>query len=955
MSKQQAKTANNTSVLSVCKQLWNCARSKSGLWFALASAALPMLFLLCVYVLRGIVLRGEASLFYASLEPSLLTQIASAKESIGGHSLFSVSAQAAGFDPFLLLAALLPFSLTGSAVIASLVRVGLLGLFFYASMRCLRAKPFASLCGSALYALSAYGFVSSLFAGASTVLLMLPLLVCALVILLEHGFCGGLGLVVALSWLMDTRAGFLMTLFAVGLFFYFYLTGEDRPSLWAPLAKLGGAIAVAFVVGLLPFLYSIGFFEPTTFEWEYINLDLLSFFAKMLPSVSDGLRPDGYPYLWCGLLPLLLAPAFFASSHISKRKRVGTAIALVALFVTMLFSWLDHFFDLFGRGALPVFAQTPLWIFLLVYLGVSVLSLDTRQDSTSIYVACGVLTVLIAVMQRVGMTYSNADGTVVDLYLPHIRTVWFSILALVCSLFAVISYLGKKEGKRKVCALLLLGAVGLEMIVGNVALTKTLAEQYKFYSRDDLSSYEKAYQTALDVISEYKEDLYRNEISNSFAPGQSTLLGYNGISSPMVDQAYAQFLAKMGFDTEGTAVAYTHGNLPLDSLFSIAFLASYYPPVEEEIEESEDKPGKIKQLIDALFPEEKNTLQPYAPNVSLSSYYDAVYGENGVTIRENSYALPLLFSSATSLKDLDFSVPTEEDLIYDEFLGSYSLPTSFLEMEQIYYTPVERIHAIYEALTGVSDIALYKTLKESIGVAPTVNVYYATRTYDSVGHVIYTSTGSDPAKARLSISIQMDVGRQVFLTLPAIVGREAKVYVNSEYIGTINENDKADNSLLNLGYVSEGKLTVDVYFGQNSEKSLYLLKDYDYLYTVDDAAFVSLMNHFDHGSISCEKQTDKSLTATVIAPQGRTAIFTSIPYSSSIRVEVDGQKVETYPICDALLGFELPSSGSHTVSITVKGEREQPGLFALSLIAFIAICGTIALETYLYFKKKRHG
>ena len=65
--------------------------------------------------------------------------------------------------------------------------------------------------------------------------------------------------------------------------------------------------------------------------------------------------------------------------------------------------------------------------------------------------------------------------------------------------------------------------------------------------------------------------------------------------------------------------------------------------------------------------------------------------------------------------------------------------------------------------------------------------------------------------------------------------------------------------------------------------------------------------------------------------------------------------METYAICGALLGFELPSSGTHTVSISVKGEHEQPFLFGLSIVAFVAVAGTVAYETYLYTKKKRHG
>ncbi|MBO7150323.1 MAG: hypothetical protein J6V82_01075, partial [Clostridia bacterium] len=139
---------------------------------------LPAFCLFLTLFVRGYVISGDRSLFAPLFEVSLLSKIAQA-QSFSFAELFFGGEN--GFDLFLAIAAALPFSIPAKAVFAALLRTGLLGLSFFVCAKALSCKNFSALFGSVLYSLCAYAFVSSLFAGACTLLLLLPLCVCALV------------------------------------------------------------------------------------------------------------------------------------------------------------------------------------------------------------------------------------------------------------------------------------------------------------------------------------------------------------------------------------------------------------------------------------------------------------------------------------------------------------------------------------------------------------------------------------------------------------------------------------------------------------------------------------------------------------------------------------------------------------------------------------------------------
>ncbi len=72
-------------------------------------------------------------------------------------------------------------------------------------------------------------------------------------------------------------------------------------------------------------------------------------------------------------------------------------------------------------------------------------------------------------------------------------------------------------------------------------------------------------------------------------------------------------------------------------------------------------------------------------------------------------------------------------------------------------------------------------------------------------------------------------------------------------------------------------------------------------------------------------------------------IYTSIPYDDEIKVYVDGKKVNTFMIADALLGFDI-ESGKHVIEIKYKNN--------LMLIGSVISLSTLIVIIIIQLKRK---
>ena len=940
------------------------SKEKDRLWGA-GAFLIPSLCLFFTFMLRGVLARGNASLFAFSFEESLVSRIIRAKEIIKGGGLLDFYGDSLSGDIFVFLVALLPTSISSAVVLSTMCTAAFTSLAFYLVMVGFGYKRNVAAIAGILYSLSSYSFMAFLFEGASTLLFILPLLLFAL-----HKFLSGcvafpFAIVLSLAFVSGARTGWIALLASVIWFFYerFGLTEkEDRPPMPHILIKGGLSVIAAIVIGLRPLVSAFKSLVLLPHITLDANFDILSFIAKLLPTAYDGIRVDSLPYISFGLLPVLVLPLYFSSPAFSKREKIASAILLGGVFLTMAAGVISFWFDLFGASALPVYAQTALFGFIALCLSVRTLSKDIRMSSHVLFSAYGFLVLLLVVIQNLSLKYKNAEGEVTQTYLSDIQGIWMIIFIATLLVFALYAFIQSQKRQRHTFVTIgLLLIVAFEAIYSPLRLLRATQNEYGYIYREDIKAYETIVQNAYKELPP-DQSFYRFAWANAVFPGQEILSDKHTLSALSADDMWTNMLLSLGcFTDEGSAI--TGGVAALDSLLGVRFLAGYTPVIPEEDEavdeddnnEDTKKEGKLEQLKNALFKEDTFGHELTIAPPSLSSLYQNYLEKDGYTIYENPYALSLVMGAYRDLSALDFSLPTEETLFWSDDYESYMLPEGY-DTSKLMFTPIERLNAIWSAILG-KDVSLFTPLENAVNDSVEITRTGCQLSKDELGQNVYTSTNfSNPNSVKVRLSIFLTTSQQVLLTLPAYIGREAEVWVNGEYFATINKNNHADNSMLSLGKIDPGTLNVDIKFASDDQSTsqFYLMSDYEYLYVPSDTAFLEAIYSSRLSQFNVRKCTNKVVEGTLIPESGQTHVFTSLKYTSKTAVLVDGKKVEIHPLANGLLTFALPDDSQHDISIRYHSEA-LPALYTItSILGYAIILGGMGYETWCYIKKKKH-
>ena len=122
----------------------------------------------------------------------------------------------------------------------------------------------------------------------------------------------------------------------------------------------------------------------------------------------------------------------------------------------------------------------------------------------------------------------------------------------------------------------------------------------------------------------------------------------------------------------------------------------------------------------------------------------------------------------------------------------------------------------------------------------------------------------------------------------------------------------------------EFKILIGTYYNENDIE----------IYSINSNKFNEANNVLMQDKVKIEIFKDTYIKANVNNKSNNT-IYTSIPYDDEIKVYVDGKKVNTFMIGDALLGFDI-ESGKHVIEIKYKNNLMLIGS-VISLSTLIVI------------------
>ncbi|MDE7229312.1 MAG: YfhO family protein [Oscillospiraceae bacterium] len=663
--------------------------------------------------------------------------------------------------------------------------------------------------------------------------------------------------------------GYMVGIFSALYFVYYLLSGRSSVHGWRGVLKLTAVYGFSSVSAILlsgpiiiPVYKSLSIGKLAYGEPDYSmreNFNLADMLIKLFPGTYDTIRPDGLPMLYCGTLALIFAVIYFIMRKIPLRQRIAAGVLLGIFALSMYIKPVDMFWH---GGQVPVwmpYRYSFIATYLLVIFGAEAFERFVSEKSKRTGSVGGAFAALLAVL----LFSDYYEGN------QHFDTTLIIVIPLCClAIFAAVTAAFKKN-RGKFAYMILSGTVCAELLLNCYI---TIRETHKDIYYSTRESYTSEIPPAREVMNELREtddSFYRSEKTFHRTVNDPQALEMYGVShsSSTYNTKVIALLKKLGYGARDHYSRYDGATMFSDDIFGIKYILSKRP--------------------------------------DLVPYTDKVIEKNGITVYENTDALPLAF-----LADMG--------IIGSELWGS---------------TPLEVQSCLAGLLTGdwynlyhpISDV-LFSSENVSIGSTTDSHISYKKR---------ITSEG-----ASVSYNVLMPHTGKAYAWFPTSYERECALYVNGNYIKNYFENE--NHTIVYLGTFNEN---------DSFDVSLSLYKDDMY---VREAMFFYLdenaLENFSRGMSEKNARTKvtktghSSLEISVNAAED-CALFASIPFEEGWTALIDGEPAQLLPAVDGTLTSLRIPAGSHKITLKFFPAGLKTGLIMMVLGAVI-LAALIVLDKF---------
>lgn len=848
--------------------------------------------------------RGDASLIY------------SFSRALGGEFLGIYAYYVA--SPLSYLVALFPTErMLEALLVLFMLKAGLCGLSFgYYMHKTLRqVKPMATVVFSILYAMSSYAIVYQHNTMWIDALIWLPLITLGIESMIKHGKFKLYTVSLAVALFSNFYIGYMLCIWCL-IYFFLYYFGHSRKEL-NPIGERGHflksllrmafysllAIGIAAVI-LLSAYYSLHFgkttFTDTSWKWK-INFNGFDFLYKLLPGAYDTVRYEGHPFIYCGILTLLLAPAYFLSKKYPLRQKIFGALLIGVLIASMTFNVTDLIWHGFQHPNWLNYRYSFLLCFYLCVLGCRALAEFDRRLFCTAGGAGASLAVLCFFLWRYN------DGEYVKP--AESAAIWFTLIALVVYM-AVLLLVRLAKSPRAVSAVLC-GVVTVEVFAAALFSMHGLGKDVGYTGYSTYNDFLKSIRPITEDVQSSDDSFYRMEKTVFSLVNDNMALGMNGLSGSTSTLNYETvlFLNKMGYASSSHWSKYLGGTPVSDSLLGVKYVIS--------------KNLVYSKYYETYKTDQANKLTAYYNPYALSLAY-------GVSDAVLDFPLGYLSGSETEKKDASKIAELKEKL--NEWLN-ISETVNSAEYTDPYNSPFERLNAIVTAMLGEEE-----TVRIFVPISHRTNWNENTVFGNAKGH--YTYKPLDPeADAVLTYTFQMPVSAELYFYEPSDYPREVELTLHqgerSIKMGTFNGHES--QRIISLGWRAENtaleldlKLTGEDYYPMRKQKVFYY---------IDWAVFEDAMARLATDQYQIEEFTETSFKGHFTTSRDNELVLTTLAYDEGWEIRVDGKKVEPQKALGALIAFRIEGEAgeTHTVDMVYRPKTLRVGLAvsALSIGTFL--------------------
>lgn len=805
-----------------------------------------------------------------------------------------------------------------------------------------------------MYALCSYAVVYQSNTMWIDALIWLPLLTLGIEELVKHGkyklFVISLTLTIASNYYI----GYMCCIFVLLYFLYYCYSfkGKNNPrgeknhfirstvriAVFSAIAILMAAVIICGAY------YSLSFGKNDFSDPNYdinIRVNFFDVLFKLYPGSYDTVRPTnfssesvataGFPFIYCGLITLLLVPVFFMSQKFSVREKAGSAV-IVGFFVL---SFIISIIDIAWHGF-----QEPQWLnnrysfmlsFLMIILAFRAFeNIEEKGISGAIIFSAVFFGAFAIVIQKLASDINESIKEVNSSFeLGNFQFALFAVIMI--AVYVIIMAFMRNSGNKEFVATILLMVVTVEMLLNGVSNTVDFAEDVVFTTYSKYDEFQNMMYPIVETVQENDSSFYRMEKTVYRKPNDNMQFNIRGVanSTSTLNASTIQLLQMMGYSARAQWSIYLGGNPVNDSLLGIKYIISdrdfseFYGEPIYTAEDFAKHEGISVSELEELTTADNSGSENYSKK-SATDFY----------VYKNPYALSIAFASSDDV--INFNMKA---------YNTYVKPEDEKYNSGGYTNPFERMNSLVGAILGGEPVELFKpATQESVTYTDDVQ-------YDALrGEIIHHKYVGKNGKVTYKYTVPTD--KTLYLYLPAYYTRQVDISASSPIAdGTKNFGSNVSTNptlrIVELGSsdTSDYEFTVKI---SNSSGQYYVQEQESYIYYIDTDVLAQVYSTLQENQLNITEYTESSFKGTISTKKDDQLILTTIPYDSGWQVKVDGKTVDTVDAVDtapdaegggALLAFKIDGSGEHTVELVYRPKIVIVGAIVsgTAILLFVAI------------------
>jgi uncharacterized membrane protein YfhO len=931
------------------------------------AALIPAIIFFLIYLARGLYPFGNGTVLVLDLNGQYVYFFEALRDTVleGGSLLYSWSRSLGGeflgiyayyiASPLSYLICLFPDTkIQEFLLIMFMIKAAICGftMGFYLHKHSVNKNKLAVIAFSVLYAMSAYCVVQQNNTMWIDAVMWLPLVAYGVEQIVKYGKYKMFVIFLALTVASNFYIGYMCCIFVFLYYFFYMLAYKDNnvnnPCLekahWGKsLIRMGFfsviAIGIAAVI-VLGAYYSLQFGknEFTDPSWEItMRFDFFDFLFKLLPSSYDTVRIDGLPFVYCGLLTVILAPLFFCSKKFTVREKIVSGAFLMIFVLSFMISVVDLVWHGFQKPQWLNNRYSFMFCFFLIFLAFRAFEAIEEFSAKHIAAVSAFIFFFVVILQNFAEEYKDKlvslsyGPKAEDFEVHEFATVLLTVVCLIIyiSIIAVM----KRAKNTDLVAAVLVCVVCVEAFLSGLYNINDLDEDVGYTRYKNYNEYHNMIRPVTEtLLDDYDTSFYRAEKTYHRKTNDNMALKLRGLSNSTstLNKDTINFLESMGYLSSSHRSQYLGGNPVGDALLGLKYIISerdlsgiYGSSVLDAEDYAAHEGMTVDELRDATFADE---------------HKDMSAEDFGVYL--NKWALSLAFAADDAIFDVNFKDQNSWVKPDDE---RYNLDG--------YTSPFTRLNALITAILGEDEtVEVFKPAIQNGD--PEVNGATATVSSEHNKYVNDDShkyqSSSKKGSGTVTYTYTVPEGVQLYLFFPAYYSREIKISSETMPIfeaptegsgkGTVTLS-KCDERIVELGFTesSEYKLTVTII---NDANQFYTKLDDSFIYYVDTKAMDEAFSRIKANQLVIdENYKEDDIRGTIKTDKNNQTVMTTIPYDEGWHIYVDGKKVETAEALDSLITFEIENAGQHNVRMVYRSTAFTVGIIitVASLAGFILI------------------